>query len=98
MSSDEGRIEAAENLDLAKACRSVQGQIIADRIERILQIKLEQLVMEPDSVLSIDERMKLSIQCAAIGEILRDFDGRITSAIQLAAKNFASRSMHVPPR
>lgn len=90
------RMEAIENTELAKATRSPQGQIIAERIESVLGGKLEALVMNPE--LSVDQRMKLSIECAAIGELLKEFDGRIKAAISLASRQMARQSMHVPNR
>lgn len=86
------RIEVAQNAELAKALRTEPGKIIAENIEKVLAEKLLALVMNRN--LHPEDRMKLSIECAAIGDLLHGIDGRIQSVIQLATRRLTREAMH----
>jgi len=87
------RIELAKNAELAKAFRTEPGKIITEMIEAVLTEKLEALVTNRN--LLPEDRMKLSIECAAIGDLLREFDGRIRAVIQVASRRLAREAVHM---
>ncbi len=85
------RIEVAQNAELAKALRTEPGKIITEMIEKVLAEKITALVT--NRTLHPEDRMKLSIECAAIGDLLREIEGRVEAVIQLATRRLTREAL-----
>jgi len=85
------RMEVAQNAELAKALRTEPGKIITEMVEKVLTEKVTALVM--NRTLQPDERMNLAIECAAIGDLLREIEGRVEAVIQLATRRLTREAM-----
>lgn len=83
--------EIQENTELAKALRSVEGQIIIEHIERMIFNTMYELVCDS---LTVDDQLLKAQQLQTFGKILRGYDERVKAVLNLAARRMTRGHMH----